>query len=382
MISQENISLIAFNLISGIGHVTTKRLVDHFGSAEKALNALYRELSEVEGIASNMARKIVEERDNLSLEKELELIEKYDCKLVAINDDAYPPLLRDIYDPPNILYVKGNLPPPESQAFAIVGTRRATSYGLNTCKEFSQQLASRGITIVSGLALGIDTFAHQGALDAEGHTIAVMGNGLSRVYPSENVDLADAIVESSGALISEFPMEMAPLGKNFPPRNRIISGISLGVLVVEATERSGSLITARHAAEQGRDVFAIPGDIRSAESKGTNRLIDKGAKLVRDVDDVLSELPKLSWTSTDEVEKTAESHVEQTEQTKQRHKKRKLQLTDEQRKVLEEIELPSTHIDKIVRSTEFPPAKVSSILLQLELKGAVEQLPGKNFIRK
>ena len=378
MLSQETISLIAFNLMPGIGNVTTKKLIDHFRSAEVALNASYRELSKVVGITSSLVRKIVEERDKLPLEKELELIDKHSCELITINNDAYPPLLRNIYDPPNVLYVKGNLPSPESSAFAIVGTRGATSYGLNTCRELSQQLASRGITIVSGLATGVDTFAHQGALDAGGHTIAVMGNGLSRVYPAENIDLANQIVESSGALISEYPMEMAPLGKNFPPRNRIISGISIGVLVVEATEFSGSLITARHAAEQGRDVFAVPGDIRSAASKGTNRLIDEGAKLVRDVDDILSELPKFSWTSaTDKIEKPP-TRV----QKEQIPKKPKLQLTEEEKKIYDQINPPSTHIDELVRSTGFPPGKVSSILLQLELKGAVEQLPGKHFTKK
>jgi len=378
MLSQETISFIAFNLIPGIGNVTTKKLSNHFGSAKSALNASYRELSEVEGVGSSLARRIVEERDKLPLEKELELIEKHGCEVITINDKAYPPLLRNIYDPPNLLYVKGSLPSPESPAFAIVGTRRATSYGLNICRELSRQLASRGITIVSGMATGIDAFAHQGALDAGGHTIAVMGNGLSMIYPLENIDLANQIIGSSGALISEFPMEMTPIGKNFPRRNRIISGISLGVLIVEATEFSGSLITARHAAEQGRDVFAVPGDIRSSTSKGTNRLIDEGAKLVRDVDDILSALPKFSWTSVnDKIEKPTQVQTEQTPK-----ETIKLQLTDEEKKIYDQINPPSTHIDEVVRSTGFSPGKVSSILLQLELKGVVIQLPGKHFTKE
>jgi len=389
MLSKEKIDFIAFNLLPGIGNITTRRLIEHFGSSEKAFNASYQELSEVEGISSNIVRKIVEERDKLPLQEELSLIEEHGCEVITINDSIYPPLLRNIYDPPIVLYVKGNLPPTESIFFSIVGTRKATSYGLKICRELSAQLASKGITIVSGLAMGIDTFAHQGALNSGGTTIAILGNGLSRIYPAENTDLANQIIDSDGALISEFPMGMSPIGKNFPRRNRIISGISLGVLVVEATEFSGSLITARHAAEQGREVFAVPGDIRLSTSKGTNLLINDGAKLVSGVEDIFSALPNFSLTSNSRRNNKPKTYTENLDsspakQSNSNSKSKlipKISLTDDEKEVYEQISSESTHIDKIVRLTGFPPGKVSSTLLQLELKGIVKQLPGKNFVR-
>ena len=231
----------------------------------------------------------------LPLAQELQLIEQHQCHIVTINDDAYPTLLKQIDDPPALLYVIGEFPLQDAPSIAIVGSRSPTEYGKTISQQLSHQLAERGITVVSGFARGIDTCVHRGALEAGGDTIAVFGCGLSIIYPETNRTLATEITES-GALISEFPMTMPPRGTNFPRRNRVISGLTLGTLVVEASERSGSLITARHAAEQGREVFAVPGQIFSGVSRGTHSLINQGATLINSVDDLLDALPDYAQT--------------------------------------------------------------------------------------
>ncbi|MBM3212563.1 DNA-protecting protein DprA, partial [Candidatus Poribacteria bacterium] len=281
---------IALNMIQGVGSTTFRRLVKFFGSPTIVLNSSLKDLNKIKGLTPAVCQSLVENHDKVPIQKELELIQKYGCKVITIQDESYPVNLKAIYDPPPLIYVKGNIIPGDSLAVSVVGTRIATSYGKKAAEKFSSLLASRGITVVSGMAYGIDTAAHEGALSSGGRTIAVMGNGLSIIYPERNTNLFEKIAES-GAVISEFPMATKPLKVNFPMRNRLISGISLGTLVVEAPKRSGALLTADFALDQGREVFAIPGQIFSETSAGTHDLIKQGAKLVDSIEDILEELP-------------------------------------------------------------------------------------------
>lgn len=369
LLSAETISLITLSLIDGVGSAIIQKLLGFFGSAEEVLAASYQELSQVMGLTPDLCRKIVDQRDKVPISEELKLIEKHVCKVITIHDEAYPPGLQTIFDPPQILYVKGELLPQDSMAISIVGSRRATNYGKNVCDQLSRQLAVNGFTVVSGFARGIDSISHRAALEAGGRTIAVMGNGLSFVYPAENAKLMEEIA-GSGACISEFPMSVPPMGTNFPRRNRVISGLSLGTLIIEASEKSGSLITARLAAEQGREVFAVPGEIFSKMSKGTHNLIKQGAALVETVEDIIS---ALSLDISRASEAQAAPEIEKPPDVK---------LVDEEQTVWDALAHTPTHIDDIARLSELPPSKVSSILVMLELKGIIQQLPGKMFARK
>ena len=255
------------------------------------LHATPQELEKIEGLSKAAHEHLRQKRLGCPLERELELIHEYGCQIITYYDPAYPTLLKEIDTPPLLLYVRGELKLEDGLSIAIVGSRGAKDYGRKVGYQLAYQLANRGLTVTSGFAKGVDTCAHRGALEAGGRTIAVMGNGLSLIYPAENSELAEKIMET-GALISEFPMGMEPRSENFPRRNRIISGLTLGTVVVEASNRSGALITARLASEQGREVFAVPGEIFSELSTGTHKLIDKGAKLISTVDDLLEALPR------------------------------------------------------------------------------------------
>ena len=402
MLSNETKSLIHLNLIQGVGPKTVQVLCELFGSAEQALNATPSELERRENLSPAIRELLIRKPVRIPLEKELELIEQYGCQIVTRDDAAYPPLLKEIADAPLVLYVRGEIKPEDTLSISLIGSRSAKDYGRQVSHRFSYQLAQRGVTVVSGLARGIDTNAHRGALDAGGRTLAVMGNGLSLIYPAANDKLAEEIVQS-GALISEFPMGMQPLGKNFPRRNRLISGLTLGTVVVEASNRSGALITARHALEQGREVFAVPGPIFSELSTGTHKLIREGAILVHSVEELLEALPQharnmlstsmpLDTPITDAPSSTeaeppqkrqprrdASSTVPTSEHVSQEPEAPLPELTDDEKTVFQAIEAPSTHIDVIVRTTQLPIGKVSSVLLMLELKGIVQQLPGKFF---
>ena len=290
MFSNETISLIHLNMIQGVGLKTVQLLRDVFGSAARTLQATPDELEKIDQLSPAMQDLLKRKPIQYPIERELELIHEYNCQVVTLYDDAYPQYLKEIDTPPLVLYIRGKFTPEDSLSLSIVGSRDAKDYGRKVSYRLSYQLAQRGLTIVSGLARGIDTSAHRGALEAGGRTIAVMGSGLSFIYPAANSDLAEKITES-GALISEFPMEVKPKPRNFPRRNRIISGLTLGTVVVEASNRSGALITARLAGEQGREVFAVPGEIFSELSTGTHKLINNGAKLINTVDDLLNELP-------------------------------------------------------------------------------------------
>ena len=402
MLSAETKSLIHLNLIPGIGTHTIRRLLGAFGSAERSLAATSEELAQVDGLTPDVRRQLIDGRSRAPLAQELELIEKHQCHIVTINDESYPPLLKQISDPPVVLYIIGESPIQDTPSIAIVGSRSPTEYGKTTSQQLSYQLAERGIIVVSGFARGIDTCVHRGALEAGGHTIAVFGCGLSIIYPETNRGLAAEIIKS-GALISEFPMTMPPRGNNFPRRNRVISGLTLGTLVVEASDRSGSLITARHAAEQGREVFAVPGQIFSDVSRGTHSLINQGATLINSVDDLLDALPQNYARSLrrESLEATLQPPPRRNRGSKRSDKvarpqsaeerstpvpqpKTKVEpnLTPDERAVLSTMDADSVHIDQIARVTQLPIGKVSSLLVMLELKGIVQQLPGKQFVKK
>ena len=405
MLSQETTNLLHLSLIQGIGPKTVQFLMQIFGSAEKVINATPEELRKIEKLSPTARERLIQKSLGCPLERELELIHEYDCQIITFYDAAYPPLLKEIDTPPLLLYVRGELKPEDTFSIALVGSRQAKDYGRRVSYQLSYQLAQRGLTVISGFAKGIDTCAHRGALEANGRTIAVLGNGLSLIYPASNIGLVDKIVES-GALISEFPMGMEPRSENFPRRNRIISGLTLGTVVVEASNRSGALITARLASEQGREVFAVPGEIFSELSIGTHKLIDKGAKLIGTVDDLLEALPLhalrqiSALTSTQESKRDGEipetpsvmkgefeqsrSNTSKTIATEKAETVPAIpppDLTADEKTVFDAIETPTSHIDTIVRTTQLPISQVSGVLLMLELKGAIQQLPGKQFTK-
>ena len=351
--------------VSGIGDLLFKRLIDRFNSPELVFEATQEDLVGVDGITPRLAAAIKQCKISDSVKKDLDLVMQKKYKIATMTDTEYPPLLRQIPDPPPFLYVLGRLDG-SIRNIAVVGSRNATRYGLSTTRRLCHDLAKLKMTIVSGMAVGIDSAAHQGALMGKGRTIAVLGSGLERIYPEQNRKLFHQIAEN-GAVISEFPLKTEPDAHNFPRRNRIISGISLGTVVVEATRRSGSLITARLAAEQNRDVFAVPGSIQSFKSTGTHTLIKQGAKLVEHAQDIMEELTHMIKTPV-EKEKSADNKT-----------KRISQLSPDERLVFESLEPYPAHIDDIARKLSIEPGRLSSILLQLELKGIAQQSPGKFF---
>lgn len=305
------------------------------------------------------------EKEEKDLEKELKLIKRHSVEVITIFEEAYPKLLKEIYDPPIVLYVKGSALNGEELAIAVVGSRFASLYGVRTAEKFGYELASRGAVVISGLARGVDTAAHKGAIKAHGKTIAVLGNGLSTIYPPENKKFAGEIIDKGGSLVSEFPMDASPIPQNFPRRNRVISGLSLAVVVVEAAKNSGALITADFALEQGRDVFAVPGSVDSATSFGTNELIKQGAKLAQTAEDVLQELDlKLN-------------------DSKAGAKKHKItpNLSEEEMSVYKNLSQEPRYVDDIIQDTKLSVGKAMELLLALQLKKLVKELPGKNFIK-
>lgn len=363
---------IALNMVDGVGPIRVRALRDRFGEAQAILEASKAELMQVEGVGEEVARSITGWREKVDLDAELQRIEKAGVSVVCRDDPEYPKHLREIYDPPLVLYVKGKLTERDGLAIAVVGSRRTTLYGQDMARKLAFQLARVGVTVVSGLARGIDTAAHNGALQAKGRTVAVIGCGIDVMYPAENKKLADEIVEKGGAVVTEFPFGVQPDRQNFPMRNRIISGWSLGVVVVEANVKSGALITANQAGEQGRQVFAVPGRADSILSKGANKLIKDGAKLTEDVEDILSEfeylLPK---TATESAEPGLESSGT----------KPALQLSELEEKVMAQIGNEEVAIDEIIRASGLTTACVSATLLALEMKRLVRQLPGKQYVR-
>ena len=330
------------------------------------MEASYEDLVAIDGLTARLAETIKGHRIPASIEDELNLILNNEVRVVTLNDSDYPPLLREIPDPPPFLYVSGTLGK-TPRKIAVVGSRNATDYGLTTTKRLSWELASMGIVIVSGMAKGIDTAAHEGALMAKGGTIAVLGSGLGKIYPAENKHLYHRIVET-GAVISELPFYAKPDAHHFPMRNRIISGLSLGTVVVEATLRSGSLITARLAAEQNREVFAVPGSIHSFKSAGTHTLIKQGAKLVEHAKDILEEIQLQAEVSPVAHENPVSEEINLLDR-----------MSSAERLVFDSIEHYPAHIDDIARKLGQAPGKLLGTLLQLELKGIVKQSAGNYF---
>ncbi len=370
----EQEALIILNAVPEIGSIRLKRLKDSFGSARKILSSSVDSLRKVSGISARIANNIKKHSDFIDLRKEFSLIKKQAIRILTISDKEYPDNLKNIFDPPLLLYVKGEIKKEDNAAVAIVGSRRSSIYGLSMAHKLSQQLADIGVTVVSGMARGIDSSVHRGCLKSRGRTIAVLGSGLGCIYPPENKDLFNQITES-GAVVSEFSFATKPYSYNFPRRNRIISGLSLGVLVVEAARNSGALITADFALEQGREVFALPGKADSATSYGTNRLIKQGAKLVCSIEDILEEI---SQQIQHNLKKQETTFPESAFDNKMYDK----DLKEEQRKLYNILSENPKHIDTIASEANVNIGAAASILMQLELKHLIKQIPGKLFIKK
>lgn len=355
-------------LVKGIGPQTASALVERFGSIEEVMEARGGELARVPRVGWKLADEIVMVRESDEAQREIERAEELGVHLVSIESPDYPEGLKYIHYPPILLYMRGEWTREDLLAFAVVGSRRCSYYGRSQAERLARGLAARGITVVSGLAVGIDSAAHRACLKAGGRTIAVLGSGLARIYPRHNESLADQVAEQ-GALISEFPMLAAPEATNFPRRNRLISGLSLGVIIVEAGRRSGALITANWALEQGKEVFAVPGEAGSHLSRGTNRLIRTGAKLVEEVEDVLEEFPDIQekLSGGDGVREGKGSL---------------LRITDDERKVWEVLGRKPVNIENVIAASGMTPQNVNSTLTMLELKGLVRQLAGKMFVRR
>ncbi|UCD83300.1 MAG: DNA-processing protein DprA [Deltaproteobacteria bacterium] len=356
---------LALSFIPGIGNVIYQRLIKHFQDAEKVFQASREELLKVPNMRAKNAEAIRGFKDWERVKKEIELVEENQVKLLTWGDEDYPENLRNIYDPPSVLYIKGDILKEDNLAVAVVGSRNPTEYGRLATERIGRDLTRQGITVVSGMARGIDSSSHKGALSGGGRTIAVLGSGIDVIYPPENKGLYHEIA-ARGAVISEFPMGTHPDGVNFPARNRIISGLSLGVVIVEATLRSGSLITANCALEQGREVFAVPGNVSSPRSRGTNMLIKKGAKLVEEARDVLEEiLPQLGASRR---EREDEDEIPPD-------------LSEDERKIFDVLEKEPLHIDRITVKSGLKANQALAVLLNLELNGLIKQLAGKMFIR-
>ena len=364
--------LILLNLVPDIGSLRTKRLLDAFGTLRELFTVSEAQLQQVEGIGPVLAARLVEGRRNTALlDEELRLAKQAGCAIVTLFDADYPEPLKQIHDPPLVLYMKGRWTETDQTAIGIVGSRRASVYGQQTAERFAAELASRGATIVSGLARGIDAAAHRGALKVRGRTVAVLGNGLTSIYPPEHEPLAEEIAEH-GAVVSEYPMRMEPLAQNFPRRNRLISGFSLGVVIVEAANRSGALITADCALEQGREVFAVPGKVDSLTSQGTNQLLKQGARLVTSVEDILEELrlePVGPAQETPATSPSAQRHIVSG-------------ITDAERTILEQLDgREPCDVDTVAAKAGVAASSCAATLLGLELKRLVKQSPGKRFVR-
>ena len=368
---------LAVARVEGLGVRGAHKLVEHFGSPQAAYMASLTELEGC-GLPARVAQAIFAQTGLKEAEKEMVAAAKAECQLVTLANPNYPPPLMQIPDPPLVLYVRGDVQALSQHAVAMVGTRRPTAYGSSVAHRLAGDLAQRGLVIVSGLARGVDSAAHRGALEAKGKTVVVQGRGMDGIYPAENKQLAEKIQES-GAVISEFPLGTGPLPENFPIRNRIISGLALGVIVVEAAEYSGSLITARLANEQNREVFAVPGNITSAQSFGPNHLIKQGAKLVDQWMDVIEEFPA-------EIRMQLLPPADASEDAMAAPGKESLfeaSLTPDQKAVFAVLRCDEAlFVDSIIGLAQLPQPRVLGTLLELEMSGLIRQLPGKNFIRK
>jgi DNA processing protein len=356
----DRIFWVLLTMVKQIGPARFTRLIERFGSAEAAWNAPLLDLAGA-GLDRRSIESLGKLRNTLDPEAEWRRIEQAGASVLVMDDAEYPSALREIPDPPPVLYLKGDVSPADDWAIAVVGTRRVTSYGRQATEKLVADVARAGVTIVSGLARGVDTYAHRAALNAGGRTIAVLGSGLDRMYPDENRALADQIAQS-GAILTEFPLGTPPDATNFPRRNRIVSGLARATLVVEADLKSGAMNSANHAAEQGRDVFAVPGSIFSPFSAGPNQLIREGARVVTEASDILEEL-----------------HL--TAVVEQRATREALPADPTEAALLQVLSDEPTHVDELTRSAGLPSATVSSTLTILELKGLARQIGPMQYVR-
>jgi DNA processing protein len=365
--------LLTLSLVPGIGPRLTAALLERFGSATAALRASVAELSEIPYLTQRLAENVQQALQRSDAAAELERIERHGVRLTALGSPEYPPALVTIDDPPYLLYIRGSITPADANAVALVGSRRCTDYGRRIATRIATGLARAGVTVISGLARGIDGAAHRAALEAGGRTLAVLAGGLSRIYPPEHADLARE-VEASGALITESPMEQQPLAGLFPVRNRIISGLSKVVVLIEAAEKSGALITASHAADQGRTVMAVPGSVESASSGGTNELIRKGAILCRGVEDILEELHGVSAMVV------AGKNAAAAPATPPVPSGPPPGLDENQRRIWEAL-TEACHLDQLVQRLGLTVPQVSGALMLMEMKKVVRRLPGNRYER-
>jgi len=361
-------ALIALNLIEHVGPVRARALLEHFGDAPAILRASRSELLRVRNVGEETADAIANWEKSVDLAGELKRISDFGCHVLIQSDQDYPASLREIYDPPLVLYVQGALTAMDRNAVAMVGSRMTTHYGIETARKLAYQLAYVGVTVVSGGARGIDTAAHQGALAAKGRTVCVLGTGINLVFPPENRDLF-ARIAAAGALITQFPFNRNGDKQSFAIRNRIVAGMTLGTVIVEADRHSGALITANFATEYGRQVFAVPGRIDSPRSKGCHDLIKKGAKLCEDAEDILSEFEYL-FPASNRPPSPGETGVLPA-----------LELSANEQKVFDALSREESAIDEVIRRSGLPSSAVSVALLSLEMKRVVKQLPGKLFVQ-
>jgi DNA processing protein len=350
---------VGFNLVRGIGAVRLRSLIDHFGDASSAWNAAPEDLRAA-GLGTKTVGRLVAARSDVDLDALWEDIGRRGIQVLTSEDESYPQRLKEIEQPPPVLYVRGEWLPEDQFAVAVVGTRKITAYGRQVTEQLAATLATSGITVISGLARGVDAVAHGAALNAGGRTAAVLGCGVDRIYPPENRALGERII-SRGALLSDYPLGTAPESGNFPPRNRIISGLSMATIVVEAGDTSGALITAEFAAEQGRDVFAVPGNILAPQSRGTNRLIQNGALPLLSPDDILQSLNL-------------------TKVGQQKSARRILPTNDVESQLMTALGDEPLHVDEIRNQTGLPVEKVSAALVMMELKGMVRQVGGMQYV--
>jgi len=386
VISEKARTHLIWALTDGVGPIVFGRILIQFGDAEEALRLTAGQLETVKGIGPNVASKVTGSREEarVKAEMEIEFAERHGVRIICREDEEYPHALTQIADPPIVLYVKGELRKTDEIAVAIVGSRRCSIYGSEQARRFGELLAGAGFTVVSGLARGIDAFAHHGAVEAGGRTIAVFGSGLHEVYPPENGALAEKLLEQ-GAWVSELPMQAAVRAENFPSRNRIIAGASLGTLVVEAGQRSGALITARLASEYNREVFAIPGRVQDPMSLGTNALIrDGAAKLVTCLEDILDELGEVGRAMRPKpaVEAAAGEAEKGGLFAESEPRPAAGPLSAAEKRVYAVISYEPILQDQVMRMAELPPGEVLAALTTLELKGLVQRLPGQLVVRR
>ncbi|RJR16968.1 MAG: DNA-protecting protein DprA [Desulfobacteraceae bacterium] len=357
---------LALSMVSGLGNVGFKQLLKVFGSPSAVLEAKEADLQHYGGIRKDVALRITSKIFTADPDLEYMRAQKAGARIVTYNDPGYPPALKEIPDPPMLFYIRGQPMPSDKPLVAVVGSRSPTSYGIKSAQEIAEGLAAEGVGVVSGLATGIDSAAHNGCLKARGFTVAVMGTGIDIIYPASNRYLFERIAEE-GCIVTEFPTGTPPEGKNFPKRNRIISGLAMGVVVVEAAKKSGSLITAAMALEQGREVFAVPGSIQSSKSAGTHFLLKHGAALVEKADDIIAAL----GIGKGKIYNSNGRALTELE----------ADLGEDEKIMLDILEPYPIHIDSIIQKVDMEPGRVLAILLQMELKGMVTQLSGKMFIR-